>query len=175
MGITVVVVFGVVIYVLFRKDLTKEKVFDVSAFLPKWRLILVEHVAFYNSLNDEEKIRFESNILEFLSDVRVTGIDVKIDDTDRILVAASAIIPTFAFPDWKYKTIDEVLLYPNSFNEKFETKGPDRNILGMVGDGHLNGTMILSKPALIHCFLNETDKRNTANVFVYVKWFSNLN
>jgi hypothetical protein len=45
----------------------------------------------------------------------------------------------------------------------------------MVGDGHLNGTMILSKPALIHCFLNETDKRNTANVFVYVKWFSNLN
>lgn len=54
------------IYVLFRKDLTKEKVFDVSAFLPKWRLILVEHVAFYNSLNDEEKIRFESNILEFL-------------------------------------------------------------------------------------------------------------
>jgi len=40
----------------------------------------------------------------------VTGIDVKIDDTDRILVAASAIITTFAFPDWKYKTIDEVLL-----------------------------------------------------------------
>jgi hypothetical protein len=65
--------------------------------------------------------------------------------------------------------------YPNAFNDKFETKGPDRNILGMVGDGHLNGTMILSKPALIHCFLNETDKRNTANVFVYVKWFSNLN
>ena len=90
-------------------------------------------------------------------------------------MTASAIIPTFAFPDWKYKTIDEVLLYPNTFNDKFETKGPDRNILGMVGDGHLNGTMILSKPALIHCFLNETDKRNTANVFVYVKWFSNLN
>jgi Mlc titration factor MtfA (ptsG expression regulator) len=94
--------------------------------------------------------------------VRVTGIDVKIDDTDRILVAASAIIPIFAFKDWKYKTIDEVLLYPNSFNEKFETKGPDRNILGMVGDGHLNGTMILSKPALIQGFLNETDKNNTA-------------
>jgi hypothetical protein len=90
-------------------------------------------------------------------------------------VAASAIIPTFAFPDWKYKTIDEVLLYPNTFNDKFETKGPDRNILGMVGDVYLNGTMILSKPALIHCFLNEADKRNTANVFVYVKWFSNLN
>jgi hypothetical protein len=67
MGITVVVLFSVVIYVLFSKDLTKEKVFDVSAFLPKWRLILVEHVDFYNSLNDEEKIRFESNILEFLS------------------------------------------------------------------------------------------------------------
>ena len=110
MGITVAVVFSVMIYVLFRKDLTKEKVFDISAFLPKWRLILVEHVAFYNSLNDGEKIRFESNILEFLSQVRVTGIDVKIYDTDRILVAESAIIPTFAFPDWKYKTIDEVLL-----------------------------------------------------------------
>lgn len=107
--------------------------------------------------------------------MRVTCIDVKIDDTDRILVAASAIITTFAFPDWKYKTNNEVLLYPNAFNEKFETNAPDRNILGMLGDGHLNGTMILSKPALIHGFLNETDKRNTANVFVYVKWFSNLN
>jgi Mlc titration factor MtfA (ptsG expression regulator) len=83
MGITVAVVFSVMIYVLFRKDLTKEKVFDVSAFLPKWRLILFEHVAFYNSLNDEEKKCFESNILEFLSQVRVTGIDVKIDDTDE--------------------------------------------------------------------------------------------
>jgi hypothetical protein len=38
MGITVIVVFGVVIYVLFRKDLNKEKVFDVSTFLPKWRI-----------------------------------------------------------------------------------------------------------------------------------------
>ncbi len=162
MGFTVVIAFGVVIYVLFKKDFTKEKTFDASAFLPVWRLVLIEHVAFYNSLNTNEKTRFESNILDFLSEVRVTGIDVKIEDKDRILVAASAIIPIFAFPEWKYKTIDEVLLYPDSFNERFETKGPGRNILGMVGDGHLNGTMILSRPALLHGFLNETDKRNTA-------------
>jgi Mlc titration factor MtfA (ptsG expression regulator) len=32
----------------------------------------------------------------------------------------------------------------------------------MVGEGAMNGTMILSKPALHQGFLNETDKNNTA-------------
>jgi len=44
----------------------------------------------------------------------------------------------------------------------FETEGPDRSILGMVGTGIMNGKMILSKKALHHGFDVDDDKRNTA-------------
>ena len=79
-----------------------------------------------------------------------------------ILVASSAIIPIFAFPHWQYLKLTEVLLYPSEFNENFETSGQGRAILGMVGTGYMEGKMILSKPALIHGFRNESDKKNTA-------------
>ena len=48
------------------------------------------------------------------------------------------------------------------FNQKFDTEGSDRDILGMVGNGYMEGKMILSKPALKHGFKNESDKKNTA-------------
>lgn len=159
-GIGLLIVIGIIAYFQMNKGESNNLV--VGEFLPEWRIVLIEKVAFYNGLSAEDKTWFESDVLHFLSHVRITGIDVKIDDTDRILVAASAVIPIFAFKEWRYNNITEVLLYPSSFNEKFETAGEDRRILGMVGEGPMNGTMILSKPALHQGFLNETDKNNTA-------------
>ncbi|MBI3520438.1 MAG: zinc-dependent peptidase [Bacteroidetes bacterium] len=159
-GIIALLVVGIIGF--FQLNKGKENKVDVSEFLPSWRRILTEKVAFYNSLNEGDKILFEADILDFFGYVRITGIDVEIDDTDRLLVASSAIIPIFAFTDWKYYNISEVLLYPGSFNEKFETAGEERRILGMVGEGAMNGTMILSKPALLQGFDNTSDKNNTA-------------
>lgn len=48
------------------------------------------------------------------------------------------------------------------FNDKFETTGDERRILGMVGTGYMDGKMILSKKALHFGFKNESDKKNTA-------------
>ena len=109
---------------------------------------------------EEEKKIFEYKVQEFLLNCRVTGIDVQIDDVDRILTASSAIIPIFAFPEWRYFNLSEVLLYPSFFNSHYETAGPGRNIEGMVGNGIMEGKMILSKPALRKGFENETDKHN---------------
>lgn len=127
-----------------------------------WKQILVKYVAFYNSLSAEEKVSFEFKVQEFLLNCRITGISTEIDDTDKLLVASSAIIPVFKFKDWRYLNIAEVLIYPDTFNLNFETKGHGRNILGMVGTGYMNGKMILSKTALRDGFSNETDKKNTA-------------
>ena len=132
------------------------------AFPTDWRIILYQNVAFYNSLSEEEKARFEYKVQEFLLNCRITGIETTVDTTDRVLVASSAIIPIFEFDDWKYSNIHEVLLYPSMFNEKFETEGPGRSILGMVGSGYMEGKMILSQKALKHGFKNESDKKNTA-------------
>lgn len=134
-----------------------------NGFPKNWRAVLTKKVAYYNNLTAGEKQSFEYKIQEFLNNVRITGISTTIDDTDRLLVAASAIIPIFAFTDWQYVNLREVLIYPNQFDQDFQTDGDEsRNILGMVGTGYMNGKMILSKQALRHGFENESDKKNTA-------------
>lgn len=133
-----------------------------EAFPAKWRIILSKEVAFYNSLDKDGKKRFEFKVQEFLLNCKITGVETKVTITDKLLVASSAIIPIFAFENWKYSNIHEVLVYPSSFNESFDTQGPDRFIAGMVGTGYMEGKMILSKQALQHGFSNESDKSNTA-------------
>lgn len=126
------------------------------------RIILAQKVAFYNSLDTGEKERFEYRIQEFLLNCRITGVGTTINDTDRLLIASSAIIPVFGFPQWRYSNIYEVLLYPSQFNNRFQVSKADSNIMGMVGSGYMEGKMILSKQALHHGFSNESDKSNTA-------------
>ena len=133
-----------------------------TEFIKEWRIILIEEVNFYNTLSKEEKTHFEFKIQEFLLNCRITGIKTEITTRDQLLIASSAVIPIFAFKDWTYSNLSDVLIYPNSFNEKFETNGPDRRILGMVGTGYMDGKMILSKKALHLGFANTTDKKNTA-------------
>ncbi len=73
----------------------------------------------------------------------------------RIMVSASAIIPMFAFPEYNYPNLREILIYPNSFDEKFQTQrfeGHEEFIIGMVGNSFMNGTMIISKPDLIKAY-----------------------
>lgn len=131
-------------------------------FPASWRKILFENVAFFNNLNPDEKQQFEFKVHEFLLNCRITGVETEVFEIDRVLIAASAIIPIFAFPNWQYFNLKEVLLYPQEFNQNFDTDGNKRSILGMVGTGYMEGKMILSKQALHHGFRNETDKKNTA-------------
>lgn len=133
-----------------------------TSFLEKWRFILIEKVAFYNALNKEEKELFEYKVHEFILNCKIIGVNTSIDITDRLLIGSSAVIPIFNFPRWKYPNISEVILYPKMFNRNFEITGNNRRILGMVGNGYLEGKMILSKPALHLGFANESDKKNTA-------------
>lgn len=127
-----------------------------------WKIILHENISFYNSLSIEEKKRFEYKVQEFILNYEIIGIKTKITILDKLLVASSAVIPIFGFDHWKYIHLNQILIYPSRFNEKFETEGDDRRILGMVGNGYMEGTMILSQKALKHGFKNESDKKNTA-------------
>ncbi len=127
-----------------------------------YKEILSQHVSFYRNLNEENKTRFEEKIKEFLGYVRIDGINTNVNELDKLLVASSAIIPIFGFPEWKYYNLRTVLLYPETFNrEEFLANGYEKNTLGMVGNGPMQGTMILSKPALHYGFSNEAGKENT--------------
>lgn len=128
---------------------------------PDYKKILGEHVLFYQRLTAELQEKFICRVRTFLSSVRVTGIKTFIDDTDRVLVAAAAIIPIFAFDKWNYRNVHEVLLYPGSFNRDYELDGPDRNVLGMVGNGPMQNVMLLSQQDLRNGFMNHSDTSNT--------------
>jgi MtfA peptidase len=126
--------------------------------------ILGKQVAYYARLSAEEKLRFQKEVSEFINDVKVTGIKTVITDEDRVLLAASAVIPIFSFPGWKYPNLNEVLVYPDLFDHGFnlEEGNADRNIQGMVGSGALHKVMVISQGALRDGFSNKTDKENTA-------------
>jgi len=126
----------------------------------KWKKILIEKVTFYRGLNEEKRLRFESDIKNFLQEIRITGIQVEITLEDRLLVASSAVIPLFGFPRWNYTHLDEVLLYPSSFDRDFTIGSKKEIITGMVGTGAMEGKMILSKPSLHTGFDIANDKRN---------------
>jgi MtfA peptidase len=125
-------------------------------------VILENNIAFFRMLNKNEKQQFENELRFFLSYIRITGVNTPVDNLDRIFVAASAVIPVFAFPGWRYNSLREVLLYSDAINNDFQTEGEGRNILGMVGSGYMEGKMLLSKFALEQGFKNESDKNNTA-------------
>ncbi len=130
--------------------------------MPEERKELLRYnVSYYTRLNEQGKLLFEQKIEDFISRYKITGVDTVANDTDRILIAASAIIPVFAYPDWEYTVLEEVLVYPDNFNENFLTTGPDRYFRGLVGFGHLDGKMLISRTALYEGFDDFSDKRNT--------------
>ena len=111
----------------------KKKPLRVEGILiPTFRNILEREVEFYRKLNANQKKQFETRMQGFLDSTRITGIKTEVEDLDRVLIAAGAIIPIFAFPDWEYINLNEVLLYPGAFNHDFQQEGRDRHIAGMV-------------------------------------------
>jgi Mlc titration factor MtfA (ptsG expression regulator) len=126
------------------------------------QLILKETVRFYRHLSEPLKRRFEYKIQEFLLNHEIIGVECDVSIKDNLMVAASAVIPVFNFDSWHYENLNRVLLYPTHFDEHHQIKGKGRAILGQVGTGHMEGTMVLSKQALEHGFKNEFDKKNTA-------------
>ncbi|HSU29186.1 MAG TPA: zinc-dependent peptidase [Chitinophagaceae bacterium] len=160
-------IIAIIVLILFawlfisgrRRKLPRLK--DLPGF---YRKILADEVDFYNQLPPPEKTEFETRMLNFLSNVKITGINTPVEDIDRVLVASSAIIPIFGFPKWEYTNLNEVLLYPSHFNDAFQQQGPDRDTLGLVGSGSFHRIMILSKSSLREGFSN---KAHTGNVGIH--------
>ena len=151
---------GLLLYGLLRK---KKPVPLIIVPIPEaYKIILRKEVPFYQQLDPAQQHSFEQRLQQFLQAVKITGVKTVVEDVDRVLVAASAIIPIFNFEGWHYVNLHEVLLYPDSFNHDFEQQGAGRDILGIVGTGAMNNIMILSQFELRQAFSNKTGKSNTA-------------
>ncbi len=149
----------IVMYLFLTRKYRKRARILKKKFPDTWKTILSERVAYYSVLDEKGKNDFERKVQVFLGEKIITPIDTDMDDTVRVLIAASAIIPIFKYPDWEYDNIYEILVYPGNFNDEFETVGnDDRNIMGMVI--HNSSTVLFSKQSLLYGFQNAKDKKN---------------
>jgi Mlc titration factor MtfA (ptsG expression regulator) len=155
---------GILLSLIIKRNRKNALQVKLSTAIPEtWRNMLATQVLFYKNLSTPDRLLFEKRVQLFLATKKVEGIDTDIDDTIKLMVASSAIIPTFAFPEYNYPHVHVVLIYPNSFDEKFQTQrfeGHKELIMGMVGNRFMDGTVILSKPDLVKAFDGQPHKEN---------------
>ncbi|MFT7121084.1 MAG: Mlc titration factor MtfA (ptsG expression regulator) [Neolewinella sp.] len=162
----VLLVFGIVLYLIFRRRPEK----PLPPIDDEWRTLLQKNVVYYRNLNAAEQQHFKERMQLFFQQVTVTGIETEITILDKVLIAASGIIPTFGFPHWnQYPHLNEVLLYKDHFRfGDFATEGEDRRVAGMVGGGFLNGKLLLSRPSLHQGFLQNGTGNTGIHEFVHL-------
>ncbi|WP_187264704.1 zinc-dependent peptidase [Pontibacter beigongshangensis] len=165
MGYIVFILFTAGLCLLFYRWATRKsrqrKMVLASEFPVEWRKVLQDRVGFYHTLKEEDKPRFEKMLQLFLSEKRITGIQTEIDDTTRVLVASSAIIPIFGFRDWEYQNLGEVIVFPGSIHRfKDEKSEAVSEVLGRVNPFQNDHYVTLSKPALEQGFNDMADRKN---------------
>ncbi|MGP0594125.1 zinc-dependent peptidase [Nitrospira sp. T9] len=152
---------GAWLYRFLTRHIRHRAMIRQAPFPTEWEKILAQHVPFYQALSLRDQNRFREVVHIFLREKRITGINTSVDDTDRVLVATSAIIPIFGFPGWEWEHIREILIYPSSFDEGYQMgSAQEHPISGMVGTGAMNRMMILSKPDLLQGFLQPSHGHN---------------
>ncbi len=162
--LTVGVIVGAGLYWFSTSTSRRRKKIITKEFSPAWRDVLLCRVDYYRDLDELDRERFERNVQIFLAEKAIEGTGVELDETLRVLVAASAIIPIFGFEDWEYGMLDLVVVRPEPFEAHFRKDISANDSLfatGMVGDiGIFSGTLVLSAPDLLRDFQLEHDKHN---------------
>ena len=145
----------IILLILFVFKPRRKDNFNIPLNYPE---LLSDYVLFYGGLTEADKKKFDLRFEKFLSSVHINGANAEVEDLDRVLIGAAAIIPVYYIPDWEYVNLREVLLYPGNFNFDFEQHGVERNVSGMVGTGHMQNVMILNKWELRQGFINNKNQ-----------------
>lgn len=121
-------------------------------FPDEWASFLWNHSAHYRRLPSGLNTTFERDVQRFIATQRITGVEIEVDDHLRLLVSASAATLSLGWPEYKWREVTEVLLYPDHFDRDFTIGSPE-----LAGLAHVWGTVILSVPALWHGFEHYDD------------------
>src|ERR1700743_1681458 len=96
--IAFVIVLAALAWGLFYK-----RTINAQPLTSEQRKLLAAHVDFYYRQPRKGKKRFEQMVGLFLADTRIEGVGTEITELDKILIASSAVIPIFGFPEWRYQ------------------------------------------------------------------------
>jgi len=101
----------------------------------------------YARLPGDLRRRFDDDLRVFLSEKRITGVEIEAGEDLRLMVAASAVTLSVGWPGFEWDALTEVLLYPDDFDRDYGFEEADR-----AGETHPWGTVVLSAPALLDSF-----------------------
>lgn len=150
---------GALAYFFLRRRLGFKKKVLLPEMSESGKFYLENNIKFYQKLDNHERVEFENRVIEFINTTEITGYGgTEVTFTDQLLVGISAIIPIFKFKKWKYDFLHEVILYPKAIKGDGVYEGSYVN--GLVGNGPMEGRMILAKDALYHAYSNNTDRKN---------------
>jgi Mlc titration factor MtfA (ptsG expression regulator) len=107
-------------------------------FPDEWAAFLWDHSAHYRRLPGRLQTAFERDVQRLIAKQRITGVETKVDDRLRLLVAASAATLSVGWPGYKWSELSEVLLYPDDFDRDYTV-------------GRLNSQESLTSGALSSC------------------------
>ena len=158
-----VLVFLFPVWKLVERKIGRKKwpVVPVS-FATRLKRILSRKVLFYKKLSPGEKRKFEYRVMRFLQNHKITTTGTRINETDIALVGASAVIPVFRLDRWRYRELDEVVVFGPSFDRHFSGTEEEGRVVGLLGTGELDRKMFLCRDALRKGFAQEEDGDNTA-------------
>jgi Mlc titration factor MtfA (ptsG expression regulator) len=159
------------LFLFLRRRFRRRRRILSDPFPEAWKKILHRHVSFYRNLAEDERGYFEKRVRIFLAEKKITGVEVKIGDLERLLVASAALIPVFRIADWEYDSLDEVLLYPRGFDDEYDFSSGRGDVLGMVAD-HTSAVILSARElrgdfrtgkwhnTAIHEFLHRIDEED---------------
>ncbi len=137
-------------YLNMRRYLLRRR-WAKEPFPEEWRSILDRRVSYYHNLAPADRTRFETDVRVFLKENRITGVKTRVDDSLRLLVAASAVILTFGHPDWEYRKLPEILIYPRAFDEEYSVTSDSRR-RSLAGQVVPQNAIVLARNELEEAF-----------------------
>ncbi len=158
---TFVFVVILLIIIFFNSEKIIRFVMFRFAFPKHWRDYLLENVAFYRQLNPEKQQKFEKRIQAFLLDYQIQGVETTLTEYDKLLVAASGVIPVFGFDTWYYRDLEYIYIFPDAFTITNPMFPDEVEMNGLVGYGGMANKMYLSLKALRKSFMSDNTGQNT--------------
>jgi Mlc titration factor MtfA (ptsG expression regulator) len=106
----------------------------------------------YRRLPRAYRAEFHKQVQMFLAEKQITGVETDVSDEIKLLIAASAVTLTVAWPGNTWDELAEVLVYPTDFDRDYRFNRKE-----LAGQAHPWGIVILSTPALLHSFSEHDD------------------
>lgn len=128
-----------------------------TPFPQKWREILLERVAHYRYLLDEERDQLEKLIRYFIAEKNFEGCGgLTMTDEIKVVIAAEACLLVLGLPPFQYKDLISVLVYPSTIilPEKRESVFSEGGTIvphrqAILGQAMQNGPVLLVWDAVV--------------------------